>query len=106
MADPRTSLEPRFEAALKAAFGEPFAKVDPVIHRSERADFQADVAMGLGKKLGKSPRDVAQLIVTHLDVKDLCDKVEVAGPGFVNLTLSADFLAREAGLVARDPEAG
>ena len=60
MADPRTSLAPRFEAALRAAFGEEFAKIDPVIHRSDRADFQADVAMGLSKKVGKPPRDVAK----------------------------------------------
>jgi arginyl-tRNA synthetase len=45
MADPKTTLEPRFEAALRAALGEDFAKTDPVIRRSDRADFQADVAM-------------------------------------------------------------
>ena len=106
MADPRTSLAPRFEAPLRAAFGEEFAKIDPVIHRSDRADFQADVAMGLSKKVGKPPREVAKLIVDHLDVKDLCDQVEVAGPGFVNLTLSADYLARSLMLVQRDPAVG
>ena len=106
MADPRTSLNPRFEAALRAAFGDEFATIDPVIHRSDRADFQADVAMGLSKKVGKPPRDVAKLIVDHLDVTDLCDKVEVAGPGFVNLTLSADYLARELTAVQRDAAVG
>jgi arginyl-tRNA synthetase len=106
MADPRTSLAPRFEAALRAAFGDEYATIDPVIHRSERADFQADVAMGLAKKVGKPPRDVAKLIVDQLDVKDICEKVEVAGPGFVNLTLSPTFLAREVGIIARDPHAG
>jgi arginyl-tRNA synthetase len=106
MADPRTLLEPRFEAALRAAFGEEYAKIDPVIHRSERADFQADVAMGLAKKIGKPPREVAQRIVDHLDVKGLCEKVEVAGPGFVNLTLAPELLAREVGVLLRDPQAG
>ena len=106
MADLRTSLQPRFEAALRAAFGEEYAKTDPVIHRSERTDFQADVAMALAKKIGKSPREVAAAIVDRLDVKDLCAKVEVAGPGFINLTLAPEFLAREVGLIAADPEAG
>ncbi len=106
MADPRALLEPRFESALRAAFGEELASTDPVIHRSERADFQADVAMALAKKLGKPPRDVAALIVQHLDVGDLCDKVEVAGPGFVNLTLKAEVIAREAAAIAKDPASG
>ena len=104
MADPRTTLEPRFEAALRAAFGDELAKTDPVLRRSDRADFQADVAMALAKKLGKPPRDVAQAIVDHLDVTDICDKVEIAGPGFINLTLSTECLAREVGDGRARPE--
>ena len=106
MADPRTTLEPRFEAALRAALGEELAKTDPALRRSDRADFQADVAMALAKKVGKPPREVAAAIMAHLDVKDICDKVEIAGPGFINLTLSAEWLAREVGAIARDPQAG
>ena len=106
MADPRTTLEPRFEAALRAAFGDELAKTDPVLRRSDRADYQADVAMALAKKVGKPPRDVAKLIMDHLDLKDIADKVEVAGPGFINVTLSASFLGQAATLVARDPRAG
>lgn len=106
MADPRTTLEPRFEAALRAAFGDELAKTDPALRRSERADFQADVAMALAKKIGKTPRDVANAILVHLDVRDLCDKVEIAGPGFINLTLSAEWLGAAATSVARDPSVG
>ena len=106
MADPRTSLEPRFEAALRAAFGEELAKTDPVLRRSDRADFQADVAMALAKKVGKPPREVAKAIMDHLDVTGICEKVEIAGPGFLNLTLSPDWLAREVAVVARDPKVG
>jgi arginyl-tRNA synthetase len=106
MADPRTTLEPRFEAALRAAFGDELAKTDPVLRRSDRADFQADVAMALAKKVGKPPRDVAKAIIDHLDVKDVCEKVEVAGPGFINLTLTADWLSKATTEVARDRAAG
>lgn len=106
MADPRTTLEPRFEAALRAAFGEEHAKADPVLRRSDRADFQADVAMALAKKVGKPPRDVAALIMANLDLADICEKVEIAGPGFINLTLSPAWLAIAAAEVARDPNAG
>lgn len=106
MADPRTTLEPRFEAALRAAFGDELAKTDPALRRSDRADFQADVAMALAKKVGKPPRDVAKAILDHLDVKDVCEKVEVAGPGFINLTLTAEWLSNATTQVARDRAAG
>ena len=106
MADPRTTLEPRFEAALRAALGDELAKTDPVIRRSDRADFQADVAMALAKKVGKAPRDVAKLIIDHLDVTGICDKVEIAGPGFINLTLSAEWLSRATTEAARDLHCG
>ena len=106
MADPRTTLEPRFEAALRAALGDELATTDPVIRRSDRADFQADVAMALAKKVGKAPRDVAKMIMDHLDVTGICDKVEIAGPGFINLTLSAEWLSRAATELARDPSGG
>jgi arginyl-tRNA synthetase len=106
MADPRITLEPRFEAALRAAFGDELAKTDPVLRRSDRADFQADVAMALAKKVGKPPRDVAKAILDHLKVDDICEKAEIAGPGFINLTLKADWLGRAATVVARDREAG
>jgi len=105
MADLRTSLEPRFEAALRAAFGEQYANTDPSsIARSARI-FQADVAMSLARKVGKPPKEVAIAIANHLEVKDICE-VEVTGPGFININLSADYLAREVGLIARDKEAG
>lgn len=106
MADPRTTLEPRFEAALRAAFGDELAKTDPAVRRGAHADFQADVAMALAKRVGKPPRDVAKAIVEELEVGDVCEKVEVAGPGFINLTLSTEWLERELGEVALDPRVG
>lgn len=92
MADLRQTLLPRFETALQKAFGDEYAKADPVIRRSERAHFQADVAMALAKKVGKPPRDVAKAIVDVLDVADIAD-VEIAGPGFINITLKPAVLA-------------
>ncbi|MBX3189964.1 MAG: arginine--tRNA ligase [Labilithrix sp.] len=106
VADPKRELEPRFDAALRAAFGDELAGTDPVLRRSDRADYQADVAMGLAKRLGKPPRVIAQAIVDALDMKGICEKVEVAGPGFVNLTLAPDWLAREAKKLAEDPRGG
>lgn len=92
MADLRQSLLPRFEAALRKAFGDEHAKADPIIRRSDRAHFQADVAMALAKKVGKPPRDVAKAVVDVLDVADVAD-VEIAGPGFININLKPAILA-------------
>ncbi len=97
MASPAALLAPRFETAMVAAFGPELAGTDPVLRASQHADIQANAAMALGKRLGRSPREVAEALVAHLDVADLCAEVAVAGPGFVNLTLRAPVLA---GLVA------
>ena len=57
-------------------------------------DYQANCAMPLGKKLGRSPREVAQSIVARLDVADLCHPPEIAGPGFINLRLTDAWIER------------
>ena len=65
---------------------------DPVLRRSDHADFQVNGVMGLAKRLARSPRDVAQEIVDHVDFQGLVDSVEIAGPGFLNLTVSDEAL--------------
>jgi len=105
MADLRQTLLPRFETALQKAFGDEYAKADPVIRRSERAHFQADVAMALAKKVGKPPRDVAKAIVDVLDVADIAE-VEIAGPGFINITLKPAVLAAALGEMTKGGSLG
>lgn len=95
MADPVHALSARFEAALAAALGAEHARTDPALRRSAHADYQANVAMALGKRLGRPPREVAQAVIDRLEVEDLCARVEIAGPGFINLHLRDDYLARE-----------
>ena len=75
------------QAAVAKAFGAEHSAVDPMVRRSERADFQADLAMGLAKPLKRSPRQVAEAVVAAADLTDLCEHVEIAGPGFINVTL-------------------
>src|SRR5437763_11688115 len=109
MADPAALLAKRFSDAIVAAFGPEFADTDPVIRRSQQpqfGDYQANVAMSLGKRLGRPPRDVAGEIVAHLDTTDLLDAVEVAGPGFVNLTLRPEAIAAALSEAAADERAG
>ncbi|MCL2723491.1 MAG: arginine--tRNA ligase [Polyangiaceae bacterium] len=106
MADPMTALRPHFAEAVRKSFGDAYAETDPALRRSDRADIQADVALGLAKKLGKKPREIAEAIVENLSISTICDRVEVAGPGFVNLTLSNDWLATELSNAAKDARLG
>ena len=55
-------------------------------------DYQCDLAMSLGKRLGKAPREIAAAIATRLDVDDLAEPPKVAGPGFLNFTLRSSWL--------------
>jgi arginyl-tRNA synthetase len=91
--DPQILLRSRIEAAVRAAHGDEAATQDPAIHRSAHADYQADVAMALARKLKRSPRDVASAIVEKLPADDLIAAVAVSGPGFINITLRPEFLA-------------
>lgn len=104
MADPLTLIAERAAAAM-AAIDPTTADPDPVVRPSQHADAQVNGALALAKRLGRPPREVAAELVAALDIDDLCEPPEVAGPGFINLTLRNDALA---GLVAdvAGPRAG
>ncbi|MCL2639282.1 MAG: arginine--tRNA ligase [Phycisphaerales bacterium] len=86
-------LKSRFSSAIAQAFG--FEDVDPLIKTGDPkfADYQANVAMALAKRVGGKPREVAEKIVTNLKIDDICELPTVAGPGFINLRLKKSFLA-------------
>ncbi|GAB3485552.1 arginine--tRNA ligase [Nocardiopsis coralliicola] len=106
MADPQEILAHRVQSALAAAFGAEFAETDPVIRPSQFADYQANAALALAKRLRRAPRDVAADIAAHLDVDDVCSGVEISGPGFVNLTLRDEWIAAQAGALLSDDRLG
>ncbi len=106
MTAPADVLADRLQRALGAAFGPEHAGADPVLRPSQFADFQANVALALAKRLGSSPRAVAESLVEHLDVTDVCLAPTVSGPGFVNLTLRGDWLAARTTALADDPRLG
>ena len=85
-------LRRRLAAGFEAVAGEP---VDPVVRRSERADFQSDAALGLSSKLAVTPRAVAERVVAATRLDDMCDRVEISGPGFINLTVADSLLAEQ-----------
>ena len=84
------------ERLVKELFGE---SVDVVLMRPDEqfGDFSTNVALQLSKKLGKSPRDVAGKIASQLK-HELIAKTEVAGPGFINITLTDKALSQLVGL--------
>jgi arginyl-tRNA synthetase len=90
-----SDLKQRFRQAL-AGLTDDTAEWLDMVRRSQDpkfGDYQANFAMGLGKRLGRPPREVAAEVVQRLDVADLCDPPEVAGPGFINLRLKDEWLA-------------
>ena len=96
MTDPEVALAGLLGAALGAEFGADYAGADPVIRPSQFADFQANVALPLAKRLGRPPRDIAAQLVGHLDGSDVCERAEVSGPGFINLTLRDEWIEAQA----------
>ena len=58
-------------------------------------DYQANCAMPLAKKLNQSPREIAERLISDAALEDICEKKEVAGPGFINLTLRTDWLEKK-----------
>ncbi len=90
-----TSLEELLRQRLEPAFEEVAGTpTDPVVRRSQHADFQSDAALGLARKLKGNPREIAAAVVERADLDELCSKVEISGPGFINLTIADWILGR------------
>jgi arginyl-tRNA synthetase len=106
MADPQQVLAQRVHDAIVASFGPDYGDADPLIRPSSFADFQANVALPLGKRLRRPPREVAAELAARLDVADICADPEVSGPGFINLTLRDDWIAAQASQMLGDPRLG
>src|ERR1700760_2670741 len=106
MANPQELLARRVQDGLAAAFGEAYRDTDPLIRPSQHADFQANVAMSLGRQLRQPPREGAAQLVDALNVADICLAPEVSGPGFINLTLRDDWIAAQADTMRADARLG
>ncbi len=85
------------------------AGIDPELRPATRPQFghfQTNVALRLANAEGRPPREVASRLVAQIDLADLCEPLEVAGPGFINLRIRADVLAAAATQVLVEPGAG
>jgi arginyl-tRNA synthetase len=95
--------------SLLSARIEAVAGIDPELRPATKPQFghyQSNVALRLANSERKSPREVAADIVATLDVADLCEPPEIAGPGFINFRLRTDILAQAATEQLADPYSG
>ncbi|MBD2513881.1 arginine--tRNA ligase [Nostoc sp. FACHB-973] len=102
-------LKLQFEQALVAAFGAEFAGTDPILVAASNpkfGDYQANVALSLSKKKGLQPRVIASAIVEKLDVSEICEPPEIAGPGFINLKLKTAYLEAQLNAIQADSRLG
>ena len=87
-------LSEKVSQALSAAGAS--ADCEPQVRQSAKVqfgDYQANGVMAVAKKLGMAPRQLAEQVLSHLDLSGIASKVEIAGPGFINIFLDPAFLA-------------
>lgn len=105
----RAVLTARLQAAFDSAGiavpeGVPLSVV--IASDTRFGDYQSNAAMTLAKQLRTNPRALAQQVADKLDVADLCAKVSIDGPGFLNFSLSPEALAKHLEFIVKDDHSG
>ncbi|MFG2195506.1 arginine--tRNA ligase [Streptomyces sp. NPDC048639] len=99
------TVHQRVADALSAALPEA-GTADPLLRRSDRADFQANGVLGLAKKLKSNPRELAGKVAGGLPTDDVLAEVEVSGPGFLNITVTDSAITSTLAARAADDRLG
>ncbi|MEU8488146.1 arginine--tRNA ligase [Streptomyces sp. NPDC048641] len=99
------SVHQRLADALSAALPEAGA-ADPLLRRSDRADFQANGILALAKKAKANPRELAATVLDALPANDVIKDVEVSGPGFLNITIADKAIIETLAARAADDRLG
>ncbi|MEV8376865.1 arginine--tRNA ligase [Kribbella sp. NPDC056861] len=89
-------LATKLSDAVTAAFGAQYGVLDPELRAATKPEFghfQTNLALRLANSLGQPPRAIAQQLVDALDLTGVCEPAQIAGPGFINLTLLPSTLA-------------
>ncbi|MGH4032371.1 arginine--tRNA ligase [Actinomycetota bacterium Odt1-20B] len=100
-----STVQQRLADALSAALPEA-GSADPLLRRSDRADFQANGILALAKKLKGNPRELAAKVTDALDAADVLQDVEVSGPGFLNITVTDKVIVETLAARAADDRLG
>lgn len=96
-----STLQQQLADALTAALPDA-GTADPLLRRSDRADFQANGILALAKKLKGNPRELASQVTAALPAGELIKEIEVSGPGFLNVTLTDRAIIETLGARAAD----
>ncbi|ELR99843.1 arginine--tRNA ligase [Gloeocapsa sp. PCC 73106] len=100
-------LNDRFTQALIKAFGAEIIPSEPLVVAASNprfGDYQCNVSLSLTKVLGENPRAIALQIIEQLQITDICLPPEIAGPGFINLTLQPDYISDKLLNIYQDQE--
>ncbi|MFF2328812.1 MULTISPECIES: arginine--tRNA ligase [unclassified Streptomyces] len=98
-----STLQQQLADALTAALPDA-GTADPLLRRSDRADFQANGILALAKKLKGNPRELASRVTAAIPTGGLIEEIEVSGPGFLNVTLSDRAIVETLAARAADAE--
>ena len=90
-------LKKLFSENINILFGDNFSEKIDIQNstKKEFGDFQTNFAMVSSKLIGKNPREIANIIVENFKENDLIEKLEIAGPGFINIYLKNSFINKE-----------
>ncbi|MER7912861.1 arginine--tRNA ligase [Streptomyces sp. NPDC096068] len=100
-----STVQQRLADGLSAALPEA-ASADPLLRRSDRADFQANGILALAKRLKGNPRELATRVVEAIPANDVLKEVEVSGPGFLNITVTDAAIVETLAARAADARLG
>ena len=90
------NLKTLFQEAIASANLGVEDEVDPALERPKddaNGDFASTIALRLSKQLGKNPREIAQAIVDSFPQNSIVNKIEIAGPGFINVYLNSESVS-------------
>ncbi|MCX4981599.1 arginine--tRNA ligase [Streptomyces sp. NBC_00572] len=100
-----STVQQRLADGLSAALPDA-ASADPLLRRSDRADFQANGILALAKQLKGNPRELATQVVAAIPENDVLAEIEVSGPGFLNITVTDAAIVRTLAARAADARLG
>ncbi|BAQ59953.1 arginyl-tRNA synthetase [Geminocystis sp. NIES-3708] len=98
-----------FTSALIQAFGDELSSIDPLVVPASNpkfGDYQCNVALSLAKTLQQPPRLIAQTIINNVKLDNFCEPLEIAGPGFINIKIKPEYIAKKIKLAYQDDYLG
>ena len=99
----------RVQRAVKEAFDLDITPEEAIVRVAKPGqgwDYQANIAMGLGKRLGTPPREVAAALVERIEADDFAEPLEIGGPGFINVAIRSSWIGSQAAEQLRDERLG